>query len=172
MSRFNFGPNDTNVQRWGEFVGYSLGHLDVSELVYTFGSESFTVYVTYSHHTFTKTVAGYNDYDALLFPHKTDPRHFHLERYRLSLQLPRIIEQLPDSFTFHGGRKDHYCACKLIDDDGMDIDYLVVFTVFRSAKKYRLHINSAYREKPGKTKKVRFEKILKALRSGRKLPGP
>ncbi len=129
------------------------------------------MYVTYSHHVFAKTEEGYNDCDALWFSHSTDPRHFHEQRYQLSLQLPGIIKRLPELYTFHGGGNG-YCTCQVVDNQGRKVDYQVVFTMFKSIKKLRLHVSSAYENKPGKTKKVRFEKIVKAVHEGRKLPGP
>lgn len=171
-NKFNFGHEDNATQNWGVFNGYDLRHLNSSLVKYIFDDQEYKVYVTYSHHCFAKTIPGYNDQAQMLFPHPKDPRHFHHERYMLSLELPNIIKELPTLYTFHGGGKDNYCSCKVVNQEGKSIDYLVVFTVFRSIRKLRLHVTSAYPETPGKTNKVRFEKIIKALRSGRKLPGP
>ncbi|MVF14810.1 heat-shock protein [Ketobacter sp. MCCC 1A13808] len=171
MNKFNFGPNDTAIQQWGCFDKWALSHLDAHQVVYAFSDGSqYTIYVTYSHHCFAKTVKGYNDHANLLFPHSKDPRHFHQERYQLSLYLPDIIPQLPELYTFLGGGGG-YCSCKVLSHEGKEMDYLVVFKMFKSINKLRLHVTSAYPYQRGKTRKVGFEKIVKALHEGRKLPG-
>ncbi len=171
---FNFGLGDPSIQQWGEcnYQGtvLSLSHLDAHKVQYARGNKHYDVYVTYSHHCFTKTEEG-NDALELLFEHPKDPRHFHKVCYDLSLGLPGLVGQLPDLFTFHGGRKNHYCSCKVTQGNGEEVDYLIVFTMFRRNKKLRLHVTSAYPYARGKAKKVGFMKILEALHQGRKLPG-
>ncbi|NRB42290.1 MAG: heat-shock protein [Pseudomonadales bacterium] len=171
---FNFGHNDPHIQNWGCFTyqgaELSLEHLNAHKVRYESESQAYDVYVTYSHHCFAKTEDG-NDAEVLLFQHKKDPRHFHKERYDLSLELPRLIPMLPELYTFHGGGRDQYCSCKLMNSAGEEINYLISYTVFKSIKKMRLHITSAYPADTGKKRKVGFMKVLTALHQGRTLPG-
>ncbi|MFM6311187.1 MAG: heat-shock protein, partial [Dolichospermum sp.] len=63
---------------------------------------------------------------------------------------------------------------KVLDSNGIEVDYFVVFTVFRESKKLRLHIQSAYPKYDGigKVEKVRFFVIAKNLLNNKKLPTP
>lgn len=170
MSSYNFGNNDPHIQRWGNFNGYDLSHLNAEKITYRFGHDvQYDVYVTYSHHCFAKTDPGYNDQPHLLFNHPTDPRQFHLVRYELSKCLPRLIRDLPAQFTFFGGG-DNYCAAKLTNSDGSEDYYLTVFAMFKSIKKIRLHVSSAYiKNNLGKTNKIGFEKIVRNVQAGKRL---
>jgi hypothetical protein len=80
---------------------------------------------------------------------------------------------LPELFVFHGGY-DSYCCISLKDEQGTEITYQVAFSVFRSKKKLRLHIESAYplNSNVGKKKPVGFLKIAWALLKNKPLPKP
>lgn len=175
MRKFNLG-NDRHIQHWRSFSiesdTYDLGHLDAEKVCYWINQVEYRFYVTYSHHCFTKTVAGLNEAVKYLYPSPKDKRHFHMERYRLSYELPRIIKALPDAITYHG-RRGSYAVCEIITSEGDTIYYQVAFSMFRVNKKYRLHITTAFPlpARP-KVKKVRFERIVKALAAGKKLPLP
>ncbi len=173
---FNFGAEDNNTQQWGTFrcngIDYDLSHLDAHVVNYTDSSSgSYTFYVTYSHHCFCKTEEWVNDDHDWLFQHNKDPRHFNLTRYALSQKLPSIIENLPSAITYHAGY-DSYAVYEILD--GTKVTYYhVAFSVFRSARKFRLHVKSAYPiDARPKVRKVAFLKIAKALKEGRKLPKP
>lgn len=173
--RINFG-DDYAIQKWSTFVrggeSYDLSHLDVSLVKYEIESKSYEFYVTYSHHCFAKTVVGFNDCESWLYPFDKDPRHFHKERYRLSFGLPRIIQALPTSNTYHG-RAGSYAVCEITNSFGQQVFYQVVFKVYRASKKYRIHVMSAFPidERPS-PRKVRFSVIVRALASGKELPKP
>jgi len=173
---FNFGADDNAVQRWKSFIyqkkEYSLAHINAQKVHYQISNKVLLFYVTYSHHCFCKTELGYNDSPDFLYPFDKDPRHFHFERYELSLKLTEVINNLPGNKVFHGGHGSYLCI-ELIDEQGNIVYYQVVFTVFRSAKKFRLHVTSAYPlpSKP-RGRKVKFERIALALLQGRKLPRP
>ncbi len=57
--------------------------------------------------------------------------------------LPSIIAELPQKYCYHGGYS-RYCTCEYKDAAGKLRYYQVVFWVFKSAKKLRLHVESAY----------------------------
>ena len=170
-----FNLYDNPVQQWENFKCFSLSHLDSKKVEYTFGKKNYTVYVTYSHHCFTKTEAGYNDVDCLEYNlhafSRTNIRHFHFQRYDLSKKIPEIIQDLPNLYVFHAGHGG-YASKKLNDKYGNTLNYKIVFNVFKSKKKIRLHVSSAHIENiRGKSQKVGFNKIIEAIHGGRKLPG-
>ena len=68
----------------------------------------------------------------------------------------------------------NFATVKIVDSNGIEVDYFVVFTVFRESKKLRLHVESAYPKYDGigKIKKVRFFVIAKNLLNNKKLPSP
>lgn len=175
-----FNLNDNEVQIWKNFelggIDYNFSHLNAKKITFTRPerSEQYTLFFTISHHVFTK---GIEDDDEIelhwIYPHPTDKRQFDLIRYKLSLNLPQIIETLPEQFCYHGGYS-RYCCCKIHQDDGTEIYYQVVYRVWKSKGKMRFHIESAYPldEKPGKPKKVNFWSICYNLLHGKKLPKP
>lgn len=67
-----------------------------------------------------------------------------------------------------------FAIVKVVDSLGNEVDYFVVFTVFKEEKKLRLHIQSAYPkyEGVGKIKKVGFFVIARNLLNNKKLPSP
>jgi hypothetical protein len=169
---YNFGPDDQEVQIWANFetdeYTYDLSHLNACRVDYTGKKDTYTVYVTYSHHCFAKDEEGYNN--DLPYPSPKDPRNFHDLRFQLSLNLPGIIEELLTAYTYHGGGES-YAVCEGASLDGDTYHYLVAFSVFKLQKKLRMHITSAYPldERP-KVKKVKFETILNNLSKGKPLP--
>lgn len=174
---FNFGPNDNAVQEWKSFkhgqIEYSFDHLKAQKIEFQISDKVLTFYITFSHHCFCKTEADYNDKDELLYNYDKDPRHFHLKRYELSLKIGDVIKDLPGKKVFHGGYGSYLCI-ELVDEKGISIYYQIVFEVFRSAKKLRLHVTSAYQlqGKPPRGQKVKFDKIALAIFQGRKPPQP
>ncbi len=169
---YNFGPEDRAVQAWANFKTdeyvYDLSHLNACCITYTGKKETYIVYVTYSHHCFAKDVEGYND--DLPYPYPKDQRNFHNLRFQLSLNLPEIIEGLLTAYTYYGGGES-YAVCEGISQNGKAYHYLVAFSVFKSQKKLRMHITSAYPlDKRPKVKKVKFETILNNLSKGKPLP--
>jgi len=66
----------------------------------------------------------------------------------------------------------NFATVKILDSNGIEINYFVVFNVFRENKKLRLHIQSAYPKYDGigKIKKVSFFTIAKNLLNNQKLP--
>jgi hypothetical protein len=136
------------------------------------GARSYQFYVTYSHHCFTKTVEGFNDCESWLFQSKKDPRHFNENRYQMSFRLPKIIQDLPTSNTYHG-KAGSFAVCEITDQNGAKVFYQVVFKVYRAMKKYRIHVMSAYPvDKRPAPRKVRFSIIAAALARGQSLPKP
>lgn len=144
----------------------------MSLVKYSINAKLFEFYVTYSHHCFAKTVEEVNDCMSWLYPTHKDLRHFNESRYKMSFRLPKIIQSLPTSNTYHG-RAGSFAVCEITDENGEKIFYQVVFKVYRAAKKYRIHVMSAFLiEECPTPRKVRFSVIASALASGKELPKP
>jgi len=113
--------------------------------------------------------------ESLMYRAPKESRPFNFERYYLSKQLPSIIKALGKSTTLviHAGY-GNYATVKVLDSEGVEVDYFVAFKVFREKKKLRLHVASAYPkyEGIGKVKKVKFFTIANNLLKGKKLPKP
>jgi hypothetical protein len=185
----NFNTVATEVKRWREFtvngVTYDLSHLDVHWVEYTDNRDQDNIHVykfivTYSMHCFAKDQDELTEEErqALMYfakNPKNEKRPFNLERYYLSKQLPEIIKSLGEasSYVFHAGY-GNYATAKIIDADGNEFEYFVAFSVFREAKKLRLHVQSAYPldTAKGKRKKVGFFVIAHNLLKNKKLPEP
>jgi hypothetical protein len=169
---YNFGSEDQEVQVWTNFETdehtYDLSHLNACRVDYIGKKNTYAVYVTYSHHCFTKDQEGYNN--DLPYPYPKDQRNFHNLRFQLSLNLPNIIDELLTAYTYHAGGES-YAVCEGVSRDNNTYYYLVAFSVFKSQKKLRMHIKSAYQldDRP-KVKKVKFETILHNLSKGKPLP--
>jgi rhodanese-related sulfurtransferase len=102
-----------------------------------------------------------------------ESRQFSFDRYEFSKQLPSIIKSLSDKTTLvcHAGYRN-FATVKVLNLNGIEVDYFVVFRVFKETKKLRLHTISAYPkyEGIGKVRKVGFFIIAKNLLNNRKLP--
>lgn len=162
---FTPGPNDHHIQKWNSFNHpnggtFDLSHLDAHAVSYPSGH---TVYVTYSHHCFCKEEAGLNDCHEWQYYHPKDPRPFHIHRYELSRSLREIIEKLHLAYIGHAGFDD-YATIPIGQVNGRETYYKVTFAVFRSNKKLRLHVTSAYPiEIREKLKKIKLENILEKV---------
>lgn len=178
-----FNLADNECQFWRSFLykdkEYCFEHLNSRKLSFTHPQrdESYTLYITISHHVFTTELAKTPKYtQAQIYPYKrSDLRVFSEKRYDLSFHLPQILATLPQQFCYHGGYS-RYCICKL-NDGNKEIFYQLVFRVWKSHKKIRFHIESAYplSSRPGKTKKIKkvnFWVICFNLQHGKKLPSP
>lgn len=176
-----FNLADNEYQYWHSFVykgvQVNFNHLNARKHTYIHPSreESYTLYITISHHVFTVGTKNSKNLSGLqIYPFKQeDPRVFCPKRYALSFYLPCILETLPEQFFYHGGYS-RYCTCKLEDDDGKVIFYQVVFRVWKERGKMRFHVESAYplSARPSKVKKVDFWVICHNLLRNKKLPKP
>lgn len=166
MARKNYVGSE--IRTWRNFtfdeITYDLSHLDAHwvELIddrKPDQSISYRLHVTYSFHCFAKDDGSLeaDEIERHLYHAPKESRPFHFERYVLSKQLPVIIESLNEQKTrvFHRGH-EQYATSKVVDANGDEVDYLVVFSVFREHKQLRLHVSSAYpvEEGIGQTKKV------------------
>lgn len=153
---------------------YNLSHLDAHNVTYV-DQKNLVTYrfiVTYSDHCFTKKSSELtNDW---VYSHGTGQRHFHTVRYELSKQLKEVIENLPNHYVVHGGRgSGNYANSRLIDVEGNEVEYFIVFKVFTENKRYRIHVLSAYpKDEKGKYKKVQFFTIAYNLSKNKRLPRP
>ena len=174
---FNLG--DSAYQFWRPLKTdeetYNFHHLDAFKHSYRRDQnvEVYDFYITFSHHVFTvkpEDCSWNHKYEYNAKP--SDSRYFCSERHELSLQLPEIVKTLPERYLYHGGY-GKYCHCPMKDENGQEFLYQVVFRVFRSQKKLRLHVESAYKlsSRP-KTKKVSFWVICHNLLNKKPLPKP
>lgn len=176
-----FNLADNEFQYWKPFEAdgkiYHLHHLSAVKQTFTHPNrnETYTLYFTFSHHTFTVKMSSETceDTQNVYLQKPEDKRVFCPVRYQLSFHLPEIINTLPTQFCYHGGYS-RYCVCKLQGDDGKDIFYQVVFRVWKARGKMRFHVESAYPlpARPSKTKKVNFWVICHNLLKNKKLPKP
>lgn len=151
MSKTIFNLPDKAYQFWKPFLykgkEYNLDHL--TALKYTFSNEqkkeSYTLYFTFSHHVFTRSKKENEIISNELIYNftKEDLRVFDFVRYKLSKNIPKIIENLPDQFFYHGGYS-RYCSCKIYLESGEKVYYQIVYRAWKQAGKIRFHIESAY----------------------------
>lgn len=175
-----FNLPDNEVQQWKGFnvaaKEYNFNHLNTCKHIFTHPerNESYTLYFTFSHHVFTRSIKETENVEpALIYPYPSDERAFDEVRFELSKHLPKIVETLPEQFCYHGGYS-RYCSCKISQRNGPEIYYQVVYRVWKERGKMRFHIESAYplQESLGKVKKVNFWVICHNLLRGKKLPQP
>jgi len=158
------------VKQWRNFTYksqvYDLSHLNAHWVEYLDDRDknnpiSYKFIVTYSLHCFTKESNELTDEELqlLMYNAPKESRPFNFERYNLSKLLPDITKLLGEKTTLvcHAGY-GNFATVKILDSNGIEINYFVVFNVFRENKKLRLHIQSAYPKYDGigKIKKVSF----------------
>lgn len=176
-----FNLSDDEYQFWKSYILdeciFDLGHLTACKHTFKHPerNESYTLYITFSHHVFTRSPSVEEDYNPdqiYPFPNE-DLRLFDEVRYELSHHLPAIIASLPEQFCYHGGYS-RYCSCKVVMANGMEVDYQVVYRVWKARGKMRFHVESAYplKERLGRVKKVSFWVICFNLATGKALPKP
>ncbi|MEH2386943.1 MAG: heat-shock protein [Nostoc sp.] len=172
------------VKQWRNFrfnnQDYDLSHLNAHWAEYLDDKDEnnpipYRFIVTYGLHCFSKESNEFSsDESQLLMYHApNESRQFNFERYELSKQLPNIIKSLSEKTTLvcHAGY-GNFATVKVLNSNGIEVDYFVVFKVFKETKKLRLHTISAYPkyEGIGKVRKVGFFVIAKNLLNNRKLP--
>lgn len=175
-----FNLPDKNYQFWNSFEcdgqTFNFDHLKACkhEFSHPKRDEQYTLYFTFSHHVFTTAASNSKSCPDRLYPFPdSDLRFFDEERYELSKHLPKIVATLPDQFCYHGGYS-RYCSCKISNSDNEEIQYQVVYRVWKKRGKMRFHIESAYPldKKLGRVKKVSFWVICHNLARGKPLPKP
>jgi len=181
MAQPVFNLPDKAYQFWRAYslngIDYNLEHLQSSrhEFSHPTRNEKYTLYFTFSHHTFTRTPTNEElDEAELYYPFPPeDLRLFDFERYELSKHLPEIVATLPEQFCYHGGYS-RYCSCKIKQADEVEVTYQVVYRVWKERGKIRFHIESAYPLSGGlsKVKKVNFWVICHNLLRDKKMPKP
>ncbi|MGX9523135.1 heat-shock protein [Vibrio mediterranei] len=171
---------DREVQQWKPFTLdstiYEFSHLDARKhtFIHPTRNEQYTLFFTFSHHVFTRSPEKQDATDdSQYYPFPSDRRIFDKTRYNLSRHLPQIVETLPEQFCYHGGYS-RYCSCKVRDDDNKEINYQVVYRVWKKSGKMRFHIESAYplNGTLGRKKKVNFWVICHNLLRGKPMPKP
>lgn len=182
----NFNTVVTEVKFWRNFTLsseiYDLSHLNAHHAEYLDDRNAnnpitYKFIVTYGLHCFTKELDSLNEEESqsLMYSAPRESRHFNTERYYLSKELPTIILSLSQKTTLlcHAGY-GKFASVKVLDSNGIEVNYFVVSTVFKESKKLRLHVQSAYPvyEGIGKIKKVSFLVIAHNLLTNKKLPKP
>lgn len=161
---------------------YDLSHLNAHWVEYLDDRDkekliTYRFIVTYGFHCFTKESEELTreQSESLMYHSRQESRPFNFERYHLSKQLPSIVKALSENTTLviHAGY-GNYAAVKVLNSEGVEVDYFVAFKVFRDKKKFRLHVMSAYPKYDGlgKIQKVKFFTIANNLFKGKKLPTP
>ena len=155
---------------------YDLSHLNAHYAEYLEPQKEglgrhYQFIVTYSMHCFTtkdyqsKTVDSCGTYSS----HK-ETRLFNKERYELSKGLRGIIESLGSAkvVCFHTGHGS-FATIKVLD-----VDYFIVFKVFKEKKRLRLHVLSAYPlDRPyGRIKKINFFTIAYNTLANKRIRSP
>ncbi len=181
-----FNTVSSEVTHWRNFTlgseTYDLSHLSAHHAEYLDDRNeqnliTYKFIVTYGLHCFTKALDGLSEEESqsLMYDAPRESRHFNSERYYLSRELPSIILSLSQKTTlvFHAGH-GKYASVKVQDSNGIEVDYFVVFTVFKEVKRLRLHVQSAYPVYEGsvRNKKVGFLIIANNLLKEKKLPKP
>jgi hypothetical protein len=180
----NFNTVSTEVLHWRSFTiegdVYDLSHLHAHHAEYLDDRNSnnpitYKFIITYGLHCFTKELDDLSEEESrsLMYSAPRESRHFNAERYYLSKELPNIILSLSQKTTLvcHAGY-GKFASVKALDSNGVEIDYFIVFTVFKESKKLRLHVQSAYHvyEGIGKIKKLSFLVIANNLLTNKNLP--
>ncbi len=109
-------------------------------------SESFSVNISFGHHCFTQGLPAKGEtYDASLrFDVDGDRRIFNVRRWKLSRNLPGIIEKLPAQKCMQTGRSNYFTIA-IVNDDGTSVEYDVFFRTWKPGKgRISLHVESAY----------------------------
>jgi len=164
--------------KWIPFIydrkAYDLNHLHPCELIITQEAKNnkpekiYYLDVTFSIHCFSrKKIRNETIENELLYKDSRESRIFCFDRYKLSKNLPKIIEKLQEKKCYHTTH-GNYFTIDLTDNDGIKEDYEVYFVVSKSNKKGRLnlYVQSAYiRNKTQKNKRkpkksIRFDIIV------------
>jgi hypothetical protein len=129
-------------------------------------------------HCFTR---GRRDGEApnsnVLYSDRREARIFDLQRYRLSLGLPQIVETLIDRKCYHAGRENFF-SVEMLDDERKPVQYEVYFAVWRaSGGRLNLIVQSAYVRDKSHTNKpqrkpIRFHVILFNTQNGNPITVP
>ncbi|MDB9316775.1 heat-shock protein [Nodularia spumigena] len=172
------------VIRWRNFTYnseiYDLSHLNAHWIEYIdYRDENnpipYKFIVTYGLHCFTKESKELTseELELLMYSAPIESREFNFERYYLSKELPSIIRSLGEKTTLvYLAKNGKFATVKVLDSNGIEVDYFVFFKAFRESKRLRLHITTAYplEKDIGKREKVNFFIIAKNLLNNKKLP--
>ena len=153
-------------------IKYDLSHLHPTQIQYIQPGKgnnpkrTFKAEVCYSLHCFSKTLTTLAN-PHLNYSDAKETRTFDIERYKLSIQLPRIIQCLDSKKCMHTGHGKFYVV-ESICLDSINKNYEVYFNVSRSTIKgiARIFVQSAYVRdsahsiKRSSTKKISLYVIL------------
>ena len=155
---------------WSPFfvdnVEVDLSHLEPHEfLCSTPDGNDRKVRVIYSPHVFTRSAVAADHFSKVCF----DNRVYCPDRYQDALQLPKIIQNLPNTKVFQTWEKRNYVYLT-VDVPYRDDSYHVFFELKKSSGKRNKHvllrIESAYRDSassylpPKNPNKIRFSLLI------------
>lgn len=160
----------------GETV-YSFDHL--VDFAFTCKDSEGTersVLVTFSDHVFTRKAES-DDKPAEAFPECSRTPHGYVcpTRYRMSFQLPALIEKVAGQKVWLLTGDDRYAQIPVVDDEDRKLLYAVIFSLERNkGREYplRMYVRSAHlydRKPPDTFGEVKFAHLLK-LRVANKHP--
>lgn len=135
---------------------YSLAHLHPHRLTLSFAARAdypardVEIRIGYSSHAFTKRCPD-GDMPHAPYSKPHDPRVFCLERYRLSLQLPKIMQNIDTRRCYATNFRNYF----IVDTFGLlpaNTEYRVFFNMKKAGPEaMRLFIESAYAGDPTKS---------------------
>lgn len=164
---------DTVAPRWPPFsvdgITYGFEHLvDFTFACSDSGGVERKVSVSFTDHVFTRdTVAGDRPEDAFPGCSRTPTGHLCPVRYRMSSQLPALIERAVGSRVWMLTGNDRYAQVPVVDNQGAKLLYAIIFTldpVKGLEHPLRMLIRSAHlcdRKPPDTFGEVRFPHLVK-----------
>ena len=176
------------ILQWPEFVfagvSYALEHLNAStrQLIIAPNPRApercILLSISYGLHGFSRAIRDGEIEPNGLISDGREQRVFDPERYRLSLELPRVLATLELRRCFHTGHRNFFTV-EILDAQGIKHDYVVYFRTWRAASPesgdVRVHLESAYlrSDVPHKSKKsIRFKVIAANTYTGREIHEP
>lgn len=157
-------------------VVYDLSHLDSFDFELRVNKEYFKIKVIFSHHCFTEKRLKHHTPD-FFYHHKGDnKRAFCMNRYTLSLALPKTIQTLGNATVYHS-EQNNFFFVRTSTISNLNGPYIIFFKPIISRSStvdVAMHINSAYL-KPNMTQEgsgINFTTLIEATANNRKIyPG-
>lgn len=152
---------ERNIDKWPAFEhegeSYLLSHLNDTDITFVQdavpgrAAKSFRFVISFGLHCFTRGAnfrSGENlsDFKSLHYSDQRETRIFCFDRYRHSVRLPQIVQEISQRKCFNTG-KGNFFTIELVDSDGVQREYEVYFKISKEGRgrgRLRLHVISAY----------------------------